>query len=1009
MISGMSARISSPVLIGRGQDLERLQGAFDRSRSGEARCVAIGGEAGVGKTRLVDAFGELVEAQAGRVLTGGCIELGDDGLPLAPFINAMRDLEPAVVAAATDPDGLGIEPLFPGRGLLGRANDLEPVTAAQGRLFEGVLRLLGRLGADRPTVLVLEDLHWSDRSTRDLVRYLARYLRRERVVLILTYRSDELHRRHPLLPLLAELGRLPAVERILLDPLDRQETEALLGNLIDSSVDRSTADRLYARSDGNPFFVEELVAGGALTGTALPNTFRDIVSARFSTLPEETRAILRVAAAIGRRSDHELLAALAQVDDDDVVRRLRPAIDEHIIVGIEDPIGAAYEFRHALVAEALYDELLPAERTILHGQLAERLEERAAAGHRRRPSQAEIAYHWYRAHAPARAIAASALAADEAARMVAFPEVHAHLSRVLELWPAVPDGEAIVGMDRAAIAERAAEAAAAVGDHGSAIALGRDALARLWSQGLVDRWLWVSHRVAWYQFDSGDLVGAQSTVTASARVARDANVTAQARALTDEAQVHWSSGHFREQLAAAERAVALAQTAGDRIAGLHARMMVETARISTDDVEAGVTGLEHLLVDLSDGPEDLRAFTAIELTHGLNIGGWYDRSVDVGYRELAWLRARGLFPRFSPYVATNLTDALIVIGRWPEAWAQIEAPDWPREGSRASAWMFESEAELASLQGDPERADRAINAARQRVSERDAPVDHTWLHRAEGIVALAEGRLADASRAFWAAIGRSADPGADHPIVYWVVGFAIGCEASIAATARANRDGPAEREAIKRGRHLLEMVERSSSSRSGDTPANSFQAALRQAEGGRLGGEDDADSWASVAAEAGAHGWDHDEALARYRQAEATLIRGQDRSAAEDALRRAATLSTRLGAHPLEALVRDLATRARIDVAPEPPDPATPRQPLAEPYGLTHREREVLALVSAGRTNREIGEVLFISEKTASVHVTHILDKLGVSSRVEAALLASRSGGHEPSDPSSDRRSGWSR
>jgi ATP/maltotriose-dependent transcriptional regulator MalT len=986
MMAVMPQRVTSPVMIGRTRESERLHAAFDRASAGQGGCVVIGGEAGVGKSRLISSFKERVEAGGDRVLVGGCIELGDDGAPLAPFIDAMRDVVDETTLGA---DALGVDRLFGGGPSDSGAQLAEP--AAHGRLFEGFLRLLGRLAADRPTLLVIEDVHWSDRSTRDLIRYLARYQRDEPWLLVLTYRSDEIHRRHPVLPLVTELGRLASVERIQLAPFDRPETAALLALLVGTDVDRAVIERLHQRSDGNPFFVEELVAGGALTGGELPDTFRDILAVRLMSLPDDTRSILAMAATIGRRFDHQLLVELAEIRDDEAVRRLRPAIDAQILLAQDDASGVGYEFRHALVAEALYDETLGAERTILHGRLARRLEDRVVSGHPSRPSQAEIAYHWYRAHEPAAALAASVRAADEAARMTAFAEVCAHLGRALELWPAVLDAERIAGGDRAAIAERAADAAAAIGDHSRAIALGRDALAELWSASEIDRWLWASHRLAWYQFDAGDHVDAERTVAAAVEVAHTADPVAQARSLVDLAQVHWSMNRFSDQLDSATAALALAERGGDRTAAMQARMMIGTAQVSSGDVERGVRALETLLAELDSGHEELRAVTALELTYGLMIGGWYERCVELGYTELGRLRRMGLYPRYAAYMTTDLADGLIGLGHWSEAWALIEAPDWPRDGGRASAWVFEAEAELAAYQGDTDRAERALREARDRVSIRDAPIDHAWLHRADALVAMYAGRLDRASAAFSASIDRSPQPAQDHPLLYWVLWPALSCEASRAQIARANRTPAAERAAVDTGRHLLEIVERSTQAgRPNDTPADRYFVALARAEEGRLTGADDPTAWASAASEAAKYGWPHEEGWARYRYAEAQLTVGADRGPAADALRQAATLAAGLGAVPLARQVSDLATRARIDVAPDGDAPAAAGSGTATPYGLTRREREVLDLVSAGRTNREIGLALFISEKTASVHVTHILDKLGVSSRVEAALLASR-------------------
>jgi DNA-binding CsgD family transcriptional regulator len=209
--------------------------------------------------------------------------------------------------------------------------------------------------------------------------------------------------------------------------------------------------------------------------------------------------------------------------------------------------------------------------------------------------------------------------------------------------------------------------------------------------------------------------------------------------------------------------------------------------------------------------------------------------------------------------------------------------------------------------------------------------------------------------------------------------------------ARADRGRAVERAAVDAGRQILDIIDRSAElGRSRDTPADLYLPALTRAEEARLNGDDDPAAWASAASQAAKNGWPHDEGWARYRQAESVLTAGNDRGVAVAALRRAAALARNLDAVPLARRTNDLASRARIDLMPESVPSAAVEPDPAPPFGLTKREREVLALVSAGRTNREIGEALFISEKTASVHVTHILDKMGVSSRVEAALLASR-------------------
>ena len=997
MIVSVSSRVSSPYLVGRSEDLDRLRAAYTRASSGVPTTVLVDGEAGVGKTRLIEELVGGLRATSAPVLIGGCMDLGVDGLPFAPFVDAFRAL-----ARELDPDELD-HLLGPGRGDLGRlmpglAGGAPRLTAedeavAQARLFEHVLGLLARLSDDQPLLLVLEDLHWADRSTRDLVRFLVRSLRRERVVLVLTYRSDDLHRRHPLLPLLSDLARLQSVESITLERLDRDETSALLGGILEAEPTAGLVEDLFARSDGNPFFVEELVAFGGKPAEAIPTTIREIVGVRVGRLPEPSQSVLRIAAVVGRRVDHELLARLADDDADALVERIKPAVDARLVLATDDGDGAVYEFRHALVPEALYDELLPAERTSLHARLAEILEARRLDGGRRRPSQAEIAHHWSRAYDLARALESSARAAEEAADLAAYAEVKAQLERVLELWSGQPDAEALAGMDRAEVLQRAADAAAAIGEYKRAIALGREVLAEIDMERSADRWLEASHRLAWYQWDHGDAAGAEETVQAARPVGERASAVSNARLLTDVAQVHWSAARFSDQAEAAGAALELALTGRHPIEEAQARMMLGVGQASLGDIAPGLQELERALAALDDGPEDLRALAAVELQHALNIAGLYERSVALGYREIERLRANGLFRRFSAYIGTDLVDGLIEMGRWAEASTVLQDPDWPRDGSRASAWMFGDTAELASLHGDVERARSAIGEAQDRVSPSDAAVDHIWLHRAEGIVALAEARPQDASDAFWSAIAASPDPARNWPLAFWVVMTALSTEADLAEIARATRDRDRERAATERGRHLLAIVDEvAAGAPDPGIPSLRALVALSRAESTRLAGRSDPDAWTTAAQTFDDAGLRYDAAIARYQEGAALLALGTDRERAARVLRDAHGVAVELSARPFRERIEAMATRGRISLEPDTTTTAATPEPAIDPYGLTTREREVLDLVAQGRTNREIGDTLFISEKTASVHVTHILGKFGVSSRVEAALLAARAG-----------------
>ena len=292
IIEGMASRVSSPFLIGRSIEVDRLRAALQLARERRSSATLVAGEAGVGKTRLVTEFADLARDDGAVVLLGGCIVLGDGALPYAPVVEALRGLVRRV--PADELDAL----LGQGRSELARLlPDLGPaadeqvsglsVGSAQGRLFELLLGVLERLAARAPVVFIVEDLQWSDRSTRDLLGFLVRNLRDAAVMLVLTYRSDELHRRHPLLPFLAEIDRAGSVDRLELTPFDRTDMAEQLRAIAGHDVDTALIESIHARSGGNAFFAEELlVAAGEDGRSELPSTLRDVLLARVADLAE---------------------------------------------------------------------------------------------------------------------------------------------------------------------------------------------------------------------------------------------------------------------------------------------------------------------------------------------------------------------------------------------------------------------------------------------------------------------------------------------------------------------------------------------------------------------------------------------------------------------------------------------------------------------------------------------------------------------------------------------------
>ena len=468
-MSAMSGDGALGRLVSREPELAALRSALDRARAGRASVVLVAGDAGVGKSRLVAEVAAEARADGVLVLIGHCVELGEGELPYAPVAGAMRALAAQLPAGDLD-TVLGtargeVARLVPGLA----EGDAAPVAAgrfATARLFELLLGVLGRAAASAPVMLVFEDLHWADGSTRDLLRFLVRAAGEERLAVVATYRTDSLDRAHPLRPYVAELARDRRVERIVVRPFSRTEFADQVAAIRGTLPSAGDLDRLFARSEGNPFYTEELLAAG--DSGPLPASLRDVMLTRLEQLSPATQGVLRVLAAAGRRVDYGLIAAASGLDEDDLAEALREAVAAQVLLPSAD--DSAFEFRHALLRETAYAELLPGERERLHAELADQIESRSQAGVPGSVLHAELAHHRHAAGDPDRALPASVRAGEEAARVHAHPEALRHFQRALELWDRVVPATRN-GFDEIEITVGAATAARAAGEHQLAVAL----------------------------------------------------------------------------------------------------------------------------------------------------------------------------------------------------------------------------------------------------------------------------------------------------------------------------------------------------------------------------------------------------------------------------------------------------------------------------------------------------------------------------------------------------------
>jgi ATP/maltotriose-dependent transcriptional regulator MalT len=977
----VARRVSSETFVGRAAELELLEGALERAAAGRPSFAFVAGESGVGKMRLLRELEPRAHAREARVLLGQCLELAGAQIPYASLVAALRPLARGMGADAAAE--------LPAGARNTRAEE-EP-SARQGRLFEALLALLERLGRSGPVLLALEDIHWADGATRDFITFLVRSAREEPLCLVVTYRSDELHRRHPLRPLLAELERAAGVERIALERFDRDELAAQLEGILREPAPAELADRLYGRSQGNPLFTEELLANTEDGDSwLLPATLRDALLARVERLAPATQAVVRATAVLDRPITHGLLEAIAGRSPAEVMEGAREAVAHQVLVTSADGM---YGFRHALVGEAVHGDLLPGEDTALHARIAAALTERPEllGDVPEATVAAELACHLQAAHDLSGALGASVRAGLAAKRVYAYQEAGRQFERALELWARVPDAEERAGMDRAEVLRHAATCAIARGESSRGVALIREALASLDEQAEPVRAAAFYLRLGAYLRQGG--AGRESLPAfdrAIALLPPDA-VAERARALESRARVEMLLGDYEQTLATVTQAIAGARAAGAELTEVRALNTLGFTRALLGEEDEGIATLRESYDRggaLASPADQGRA--AVNLSELLDLTGRTAEGLEVARSELARARKRPERTAFDAFLSVQEAYLLSRLGRLAEAHAAMPERIPGEAISYAGIFWSYMRARLALATGDLDAARVALREL-QRLGENVAE-PQSIEPRAEIEVELAvrTDRLDDAR----AVLSRAAPliiHSDEAPRLLRMSWMAQRVEADAAGRAHAlgERYEPA-----------LDGIAAALRERAGDTHNREARAwrAMADAELTRrraLLGEAPADAgaWDAAARAFDALALPLLAAYARFRAGEALVAAG-DRAGAAVPLRAAAATARETGAALIGEDVAALARRARIDLdEPEAEPPA--REPDDSPaarLGLTPRELEVLLLVAEGRTNRAIGEALFMSEKTASVHVSRILAKLGVSGRVEAAAVAHRLG-----------------
>jgi DNA-binding CsgD family transcriptional regulator/tetratricopeptide (TPR) repeat protein len=990
ILAGMAGGFTSQEFIGRADELQRLEGVLDRAEQSRPQVVLVAGDAGVGKTRLLLEFADRAQQRGSRVLAGGCVELGDIGLAYLPVVDALRGLgdDPAdaelLAEVATTTPGLGR--LLPGIRPAGPAGPHASNGLEQLQVFDAVRAVLVGRAERSPVVLVLEDLHWADQATRDLIAFLARTLRSGRVILLASYRSDELHRRHPLRPLLAELVRLPWVERLELAPFSQAELAEHLEAITGGPLLADQVERIHAHSEGNPFYAEQLLAAGVGdAGTGLPPTLVEVVLARIQGLSEPAQQVLRVAAVAGRGVSHQLLVGVAGWPEADMEQGLREATGAGVLVA--DSRSGTYTFRHALLQEAVYTELLPGEQVRLHAAYARLLAAQPDG------AAAELAHHCLASNDLIGALAASVRAAEEAAGVLAPAEAFRHLSTALRLWDRVPDPVTVTGTDRMKLALRAAEAANAAGEHQRAAGLAQEAATTIDETADPAQAAVAHERLGQYLLDAGRVEEAlRARAHAVELVPKAPPSRLRARVTAALAQVLINSEQpdearrWSEEALMAARAVDSAEDEADVLVTLglvnwadpgKARSFFTLGRARAADagnLEIELRALQDLAW-LEFGLGNLAAARllfdeGVELTRRAGLG-WSRFGITMRRGQILvcfdagdWDQSERL-ARAVPDLVTTLAVASLAAAALPVevSRGRPSAARHLRDLRALSDLDFDTaveaagwEAELATWQGDLDRANSAVQRGLATIDATGEPF--------KGV---------DDTRTCW-------------------TGLAV--QAERAERARAVGDAETLSDAIAVGHMLLKRARsvEEEAQRTG-LAHHVFLAgwlAKAEAEWTRLQSRSDPKAW-QAAIDAFSFGHVYEVARCRWRLAEALLGAG-DRQGATMAARAAHETAMRLGAEPLRGALEALARRGRLDLGTGVPVERT----LA---GLTPREVEVLRLLVQGRSNRQIAEQLFISGKTASVHVTNLLAKLGVHSRLEAAATARRLGLDQPTQP----------
>ena len=972
-------------LVGRAAELDRIETLLGLDGDAAAHAVVLAGDAGVGKTRLLTELRARAEARSWRTLTGHCLDFGDAALPYLPFTEMLGRLagtDPAVAAGLADANP-AVGRLLPGRRTLSGASDADDRAVDRGALFEALHATFEQLGATAPTLLVVEDAHWADRSTRDVISFLLARGFAAPVVLVVSYRSDDIHRRHPLRPAVAEWARLPGVVRLQLPPLSDVDIRTLARAVGEGSLGEADMQAIVDRADGNAFFAEELVGAASHHGRRLPADLADLLLVRTESLDDAARVVVRAASAAGRRVSHQLIASVAPLSGPSLDAAIRSAVENHVLVDVD----GRYAFRHALLAEAVYEDLVPGEAVRLHAAYVAALTSLEVPG-----TAAELARHARLAHDTEVALAASIEAGDEAMAVGGPDEAATHYERALEVLAESPAQAAPdTRVDVVDLTVRAAEAVTAAGHPQRAAALLQDHLAMSSEvASSADRARLLAALAGAVLMSESTLNPLDATTEALALVPPGEHEDLRAEILSVHALANAERGRDDDAARWAQLALELAQEIGLPKVLAEAQATLGRLEERAGDPEtsrrAYLAVVEQARVDGNASSElrGLHYLAALEMEAGRLA------SALRAYQDTA-RRSEELGRPWAPYGFDARALSGIVayaVGQWAVVDSIVDV------SGQAPPPIAEALLRAVGMQVAAGRGEASAAALLDDIRpwwRKDGLI--AIVGAAAGIDLLGDARDLEAVLALYdeavTAVGTLWEND-DFAARMRLSALALG---QIGANLPAIPDGARHRWVSRAGELAADSARAAARrhSRRPMGPEGIAWVARAKAELARvhwLAGMDAPTKdelvgcWQDDVAAFDAFGHVVESARSRVRLGEVLHAAGRRREAREP-IAAARSVATSLGSAPLLAQIERLGAGGAGGAA-------HPSSRTDE--ALTPREQEVLTLVADGRSNGEVARQLFISTKTVSVHVSNILAKLGAAGRTEAAAIARRQG-----------------